>query len=103
MKKKVVMVIPALCLAFNASAGCPVDHPRELPVIPNGATASKVQMYEAQLAADTYLLQAKTYLDCGVMNRRQHNALLGQLEMVTESYDKELVEFQVRTNMVAEK
>ena len=100
---KTLLAVPALLLALNATAGCPVDHPRQQPVLPDGANATQAEMYQAQLEADRYLLQAETYLDCGLMNRRQYNILLGQMETFAEAYDEELIEFQIRSHMVADK
>ncbi len=100
MKALVMAVL--IGLAFNASAACPVQRPGELPVLPDGAVASEEDMYQAQLASEKYLLQAQTYMDCGVMNRRQHLALAAQLEEFSQMY-RENIEFQVRTNIIAEK
>ncbi len=100
MKALVMAVL--IGLAFNASAACPVQRPGELPVLPDGAVASEEEMYRAQLASEKYLLQAQTYMDCGVMNRRQHLALAAQLEEFSQMY-QENIEFQVRTNIIAEK
>lgn len=100
MKALVMTVL--FCLAFNAAAACPVQRPGEMPVLPDAAVASEEEMYRAQLAAEKYLLQAQTYMECGVMNRRQHLALAAQLEEFSQSY-RENIELQVRTNIVAEK
>jgi hypothetical protein len=101
LMKTLVMTV-LICLAFNASAACPVKRPGELPVLPDGAVASEEQIHRAQLEAEKYLLQAQTYMDCGVMNRRQHLALAAQLEEFSKAY-KENIELQVRTNIIAEK
>lgn len=100
MKALVMTVL--ICLAFNASAACPVKRPGVLPVLPDGAVASEEQIHRAQLEAEKYLLQAQAYMDCGVMNRRQHLALAAQLEEFSKAY-KESIELQVRTNIIAEK
>jgi hypothetical protein len=60
-------------------------------------------MYRAQLVAEKYLMQAQAYMQCGVMNRRQHLALADKLEGLSQAYNEEVVEFQVRTNIIAEK
>lgn len=91
-----------LSLAFNASAACPVKRPGEAPVLPDSAVASEEEMYQARIAAEKYLLQAQAYMDCGVMNRRQHLALAAQLEEFSQTY-RENIEFQIRTNIIAEK
>ncbi len=60
-------------------------------------------MHRAQLAVERYLLQAEKYMDCGYMNRRQHNRFLTQLEMLQEAYAEEMLEFRMRESVVAEK
>ncbi len=99
---KVMIAIPALCLALDAAADCPVKNPRVQPVLPDAAVASKQDMDRAQVAAEQYLRQGRTYLGCGLMNRRQHNQLLGQLELFSARYNNELVEYRNRSQMVAE-
>ena len=99
---KALMMAVLICLAFDASAACPVKRPGELPVLPDGAVASEEEMYRAKLATEQYLLQAQAYMDCGVMNRRQHMALAAQMEEFSQTY-RENIEFQIRTNIIAEK
>ena len=99
---KALTIAVLLSLAFNASAACPVQRPGEAPVLPDSAVASEEEMYEARIAAEKYLLQAQTYMDCGVMNRRQHLALAAQMEDFSQTY-RENIEFQIRTNIIAEK
>ena len=100
---KALLMTALTCLAFNAAAACPVKRPGELPVMPDGAVASEEDMYRAQLAAEKYLLQAEAYMDCGIMNRRQHLALAARLEDFSRVYDEEVIEFRIRTNIIAEK
>jgi hypothetical protein len=102
MLMKALVMTVLICLAFNVAAACPVKRPGELPVLPDGAVASEEEMYQAQLAAEKYLLQAQAYMDCGVMNHRQHLALAAQLEEFSQAY-RENIEFQIRTNIIAEK
>ena len=101
LMKALVMTV-LICLAFNASAACPVKRPGELPVLPDGAVANAEEIHKAQLEAEKYLLQAQTYMDCGVMNRRQHLALEAQMEEFSKAY-RDNIELQVRTNIIAEK
>jgi hypothetical protein len=101
LMKALVMTV-LICVAFNAAAACPVKRPGALPVLPDGAVASEEQIHRAQLEAEKYLLQAQAYMDCGVMNRRQHLALAAQLEEFSKAY-RENIELQVRTNIIAEK
>ena len=75
----------------------------DMPVVPDGAVATQNEMYRAQLAAERYLLQARAYLDCEVMNRRQHNLLLTRMEIFADALREAQVEFQVRDNMLAGK
>jgi len=100
---KALLMSILICLAFNASAACPVKRPGELPVLPDGAVASAEEMYRAQLAAEKYLMQAEAYMDCDVMNHRQYLALAARLEEFSRDYNEELIEFQIRTNILAEK
>ncbi|MEZ5503492.1 MAG: hypothetical protein R3E50_12875 [Halioglobus sp.] len=100
---KALLMTALICLAFNASASCPVKRPGALPVLPDGAVASEEEMYRARLHAEKYLMQAQAYMDCGVLNRRQHMALVAQLEDFSRVYNEEVIEFQVRTNIIAEK
>jgi hypothetical protein len=99
---KALVMAALLSLAFNASASCPVKRPGDAPVIPDSAVASEEQIYEAQLAAEKYLIHAQAYMECGVMNRRQHLALSAQLDEFAQEY-RENVELQVRANIIAEK
>ncbi len=99
------IVYAAILLSWTLTAGaaCRTDRPQEQPPLPDGEIASRAEMNRAQLAMDKYRLQVERYLDCSALNRRQHNTLLSQLEMLLEQYDEELLEYQVRENMVAEK
>ena len=99
---KALLMAVLVCLAFNASAACPVKRPGELPLLPDGAVASEEEMHRAQLAAEKYLLQAQAYMECNVMNRRQYLALSARMEDFSRVYNEEAIEFQVRTNIVAD-
>jgi hypothetical protein len=100
---KTVLFVLLLGVPLGAAAGCPVKRPGDLPVLPDGASATAQEMLRAQLTVENYLLQAEAYLACSVMNRRQHDALSVRLDVLSESYGEELIEYQVRTQMVAEK
>jgi hypothetical protein len=100
---KILLMTALLSLAFNASAGCPVKRPGEIPVLPDGAVASEEEMYRAQLVAEKYVLQAEAYMDCNVMNHRQHLALEAKLGELSQAYNDEVIEFQVRSNIIAKK
>jgi hypothetical protein len=102
MLMKALVMTVLICLAFNASAACPVKRPGVSPELPDGAVASAEEIHKAQLEAEKYLLQAQTYMDCGVMNRRQHLALEAQMEEFSKAY-RDNIELQVRTNIIAEK
>jgi hypothetical protein len=92
-------------LSLNASAqvvdACFAKRPGDLPALPDGTQASYVQMHEAQREAEKYLLQAQAYMDCGVMNHRQHDALAAKVEAFSERYNEEMIKFQVRARAVA--
>ena len=98
-----VLTVALFCLALDVSAACPVKRPGVLPALPDGAEVSAEGMYKAQLEAEKYLLQASAYMDCQVMNRRQHMELAERLEVFSERYDEEMIKYQVRRNIVAEK
>ena len=100
---KALLMTVLICLAFNASAACPVKRPGESPVLPDGAVASAEEIHKAQLESEKYLLQAQAYMDCEVMNRRQHLALAERMEDFSQVYNEEILEFRVRTNIIAEK
>ena len=100
---KVLLMTVLICLAFNASADCPVKRPGELPVLPDGAVASDEVMYRGQLAAEKYLLHAEAYIGCGVMAPQQHLILVAKVEDFSRVYNDEVIEFQVRSNLLAEK
>ena len=99
---RAMIAIPLFCLALNAAAECPVQHPRVQPEIPDAAVVSPDEMRRAQLQAEQYLLQGKTYLECGYMNRRQYNQLVSKLETFAEEFNEELLEYRSRTRMVAD-
>jgi len=101
MKNLFALVL--LSVSLSATAACPVKRPGDLPVLPDGAVASKGEMHDAQLVAENYLLQAEAYLACGVMNRRQHTMLSVRMDTFAAAYNEELIEFQVRSQMIAEK
>ena len=100
---KALAIAVLLCLTFNASAACPVKRPGEAPVLPDSAVASQEEMYQARAAAEKYLLQAQAYMECNVMNRRQYLALSERMEDFSRVYNEEVIEFQVRDNIIAEK
>ncbi len=99
---RAMIAIPLFCLALNAAAECPVQHPRVQPEIPDAAVASLQEMRRAQLQAEEYLLQGKTYLGCGYMNRRQYNQLVHKMETFAADFNEELFEYQSRTQMIAD-
>ncbi len=99
---KALIMAALFGLALNASAACPVKRPGDAPVLPDSAATTQEEMYQAQLAAEKYLIQAQAYMECGVMNRRQHLALAAQMDEFAQEY-RANIEHQVRANIVAEK
>ena len=100
---KALIAIPLLCGALTVHADCPVKRPGGQPVLPEGDTATTLDIDTAQREAESYRLQVETYLGCGVMNRRQHYRLQAQLDLFMEQYNQELMEFQLQDTLVAEK
>lgn len=98
---RTMIAIAAFSLAMNATAACPVKHPRVQPPIPDAAVATGQEMHRAQLQAEQYQLQGRTYLECGLMNRKQHNQLVSQLDSFAERFNEAQLEYQNRTRMVA--
>jgi hypothetical protein len=96
-----MMMIPAMFLAMNVAAQCPVTKPRTMPVIPDAAVATEQEMYESGLAVEDFIERGELYLECSYMNSRQYNALLAQLEIVAERYNAELGEYRERQRLVA--
>ena len=99
---KALIMAALFGFALNASAACPVKRPGDAPVLPDSAATTQEEMYQAQLAAEKYLIQAQAYMECGVMNRRQHLALAAQMDEFAQEY-RANIEHQVRANIVAEK
>ena len=100
---KALACVVLLHVSLGAAAGCPVKRPGELPELPDGATAARAEMVRARSTVDNYLLQAEAYLACDVMNRRQYNALNARMDVLWESFNEEMIEYRVRTQMLAEK
>jgi hypothetical protein len=90
------------CLALEAGAGCPVDRPGLMPPVPDITTASRDEMYRSQLALEQYLAQGRGYIDCRVMNRRQHNRLLSVMEMADTEHRWAFIEFHTRHELLAD-
>ena len=80
-----------------------VKRPGDAPAMPDGAVASAEQMRKAQREAEKYLLQAEAYMECEVMNRRQHEALADKMDELSERYNEEMIKYQVRTSFAAGK
>ena len=100
---KAILATALMLVALNTSATCPVKRPGDAPLLPDGAAASKEDMYGAQRAAESYILQAEAYMDCKVMNSRQHRALAANVSTLSEQYDEQVKVFRARVNIVAEK
>ncbi len=98
---RAMIMIPAMCLAMNVMAQCPVSKPRKLPVIPDAEVATEQEMYRAQMEVKEFIRRGELYLQCSFMNRRQHNTFVAQLEIVAGQYNRELREYQERQRLVA--
>ena len=101
---KAVLSAALLCASLGAQASCPVSRPAEPPLdaIPDGATASWEEMHAAQELTRHYVERGERYLRCDYVNRRQYNRLLSSIELLAETYNTELVEFQARQPVVAD-
>tara|TARA_R110002073_G_scaffold90394_6_gene213406 strand:- start:4145 stop:4453 length:309 start_codon:yes stop_codon:yes gene_type:complete len=99
---KSLLTIPALFLAANTWASCPASLPVELPVVPDGASASHAEMQIAQEAVADYVTGVEAYLDCRTLiHPLLHNRLVDRAETVAASYNGALEDFRKREEMLA--
>lgn len=104
MKTGVLLAMTLLTATTTAWARCPEPRPGGVPLdqIPDGARATEAQMVAARALTQEFILGAERYLDCKVLNRRQHNQLVTQLELLAESWKAELIRYQQREQIVAD-
>lgn len=98
---RTILTIALFSLAFNVSAACSTKRPGELPVVPDGDLATAEQMQRAQAQAQEFMEQVGAYMDCRVMNRRQHKALAERVEQLSENYNDEVMKYRLRSPRVA--
>ena len=100
---KSLLAIPALFVALNATADCNSQRPTEAPIIPEGATATRVQMELAQRDAKTYVESVSAFLNCSrkEINDMTHNFFVYSAEETAAAYNQALAQYVQREETVA--
>ena len=101
---KQLIVLGALLFAVNAAADCPSSVPAKTPEIPDGVIASEQLMRDAMVDIRTYVHTIETYLDCSdfILSARRHDELVHKARDVANAYNRELLRFQRRDEVVAQ-
>lgn len=109
-----------IALVFSAQSTLACDYPKKVSV-PNGASASKEEMLEAQKAVKTYVTEMETYLDCILeeekaaraaiedltpeveqqredMLTKKYNAAVDEMETVAAQFNAEVQEYKGQGN-----
>lgn len=104
MKIPALLFIPALLLAAQAGASCVTPPVSTLPAIPDGNTADKDAMFEAQDEITTYISSVEAYLDCrdGRLSKHIHNGLVSRVEEIATDYNQELRKFRIKEGEIAQ-
>lgn len=100
---KVLLAIPALVFATHAAAECAATRPSEAPEVPAGATASKLEMYQAQTATQAYVDQVAEFLNCRekALSTLEHDYLADKAFEAAIEYNEELKAFRRTQEAVA--
>ncbi|MEP5321220.1 hypothetical protein [Marinobacter alexandrii] len=100
---KSLLAIPALFVALNATADCNAQRPTEAPVMPEGATATRIQMETAQTEAKTYVDSVSAFLSCSrkEINDMTHNFFVYSAVETADAYNQALAQYVQREEAVA--
>lgn len=99
---KYLITLLTLVFAAHTSASCPATIPQELPVIPDSASATYVEMQAAQQAVAGYVASVEAYLDCRTtIHPLLHNRLVDRVETVAATYKGVLDDYRKREDMLA--
>lgn len=91
-----------IALAFSAQATLACDYPERVSV-PNGASATKEEMLEAQKSVKAYVTEMETYLDCILEEEKAARAAIEDLtpeveqqreDMLTKKYNAAVDEME---------
>lgn len=99
---RTLLALPALLLAANTWASCPKALPQKAPIIPDGATATYDQIYDAQEAVRKYVTEIEAYLECRKgLHLMLHNRAVYLAETKAKDFNASLSTFRQRENMLA--
>lgn len=102
--KRLLLASALICASVGALADCPAPLPRDVPSIPDGASASAELMAQAGEDVRRYVRALETYLDCrDSLHPLQYNYLVDRAETVAGDYNSELASFFGRDDMLATK
>ena len=104
------VVLATLMMAPTALAACP--YPKQLSDLPNGKTATKEEMLEAQGHIRDYVAAMEAYLQCledemtamgdsateehSVIHTKRHNAAIDAMDLVTGQFNEAVRQFKAR-------
>ncbi len=99
---KSLFAVPALLLAVNTWAGCPAPMPSEPPPVPDGKSASRTEMQEAQLAITDYVDKIEAHLECRPrVDSLAHNRAVFLAKTAADAYNEALANFRQRDVILA--
>lgn len=100
---KQFIALGALLLHLNTAAACPSEVPSSAPDIPDGAVASEQSMYTAMETVQTYVHTIEVYLECqeALLTSRYHNELVDRVSDSADAYNRELLRFRQRDEVLA--
>jgi len=99
-----IIALVALLSTANAVADCPSAAPTQAPAIPDGVIASEQLMLDAMVDVRSYVQTIETYLDCSnfILSDRRHDELVHKARDAAGAYNRELLRFQQRDEVVAQ-
>jgi hypothetical protein len=100
---KVFLAVPALVIAMNAGADCQSGLPTEVPSMPEGATATRLQIEQAQVDAQAYVDSVAAFLDCPrkEVSDMKHNFFVDSAFQTAKKYNQTLIRFNQRAQSLA--
>ena len=104
MRLQALLTIPTLSLSLQAGAACIAPPPSELPLVPDGSTASEAELRTAQQEVNDYVAAIEQFLDCrgNRLPSGVYNGLVMRAEEAAEDYNVALKEYMDRQSTVAD-
>ena len=104
MRLQVLLTIPTLSLSLQAGAACIAPRPSEMPVVPDGSTASEVELHTAQQEVNTYVAAIEQFLECrgDRLPSGVFNGLVMRAEEAADAYNIALGKYMSRQSTVAD-